>query len=292
MMNLTEELLKKCTFPEGPLACAVSGGADSMALLALASFTGQKVKAIHVHHGIRPESEKEADLVHDAAKRFDADFESKKVEVAQGPNLESRARLARYGVLPDGVLTGHTADDQAETILLALIRGSAWHGLSGMRPSASKPILSLRRSETVELCQELKIDFFTDPSNKDLAFRRNRIRHEALPLLNEIADRDLVPLLSRQADLLRSGADFITQQTKNIDPTDCETLLETHPALAREAIRNWIWETRNNDHPPDLATIERVLEVARLEALATEIGGGWRVARTNRILRIEPPEEN
>jgi tRNA(Ile)-lysidine synthase len=161
-----------------------------------------------------------------------------------------------------------------------------------MRPSASKPILSLRRSETVELCQELKIDFFTDPSNKDLAFRRNRIRHEALPLLNEIADRDLVPLLSRQADLLRSGADFITQQTKNIDPTDCETLLEIHPALAREAIRNWIWETRNNDHPPDLATIERVLEVARLEALATEIGGGWRVARTNRILRIEPPEEN
>ncbi|MEG3586887.1 MAG: tRNA lysidine(34) synthetase TilS [Actinomycetota bacterium] len=292
MTNLIEELLAKCTFPEGPVVCAVSGGADSMALLALASATKRNVKAIHVDHGIRAGSEKEADLVHDVAKRFNADFEARKVHVESGPNLESRARLARYSVLPEDVLTGHTADDQAETILLALIRGSAWHGLSGMRPSVRKPILNLRRSETEALCEALKIEFFNDPSNQDLKFRRNRIRNEALPLLNEIAERDLAPLLARQADVLRAGADYITQQTMDIDPTDCETLIKVHPVLAREAIRNWIWKERNGNHPPDLATIERVLNVARLEMTATDIGGGWRVARTNRILRIEPPEEN
>ena len=291
MTNLVEELLEKSTFPKGKLVCAVSGGADSMALLVLAAATESKVKAIHIDHGIRKGSDEEIDLVQETAERFKAEFESIKVQVKPGPNLESRARSARYGALPKGVLTGHTADDQAETILLALIRGSAWHGLSGMRPSTSKPILKLRRSETEALCHEFKIKFFNDPSNEELIFRRNRIRHEALPLLNEIAERDLVPLLNRQADLLRNGADFITEEAKNIDPTNCKELLDAHPVLARQAIRNWIWETRKNDHPPDLATIDRVLQVAKLESLATDIGGGWRIARTNRILRIEIPEE-
>lgn len=292
MTELIEELLARCTFPEGPVVCAVSGGADSMALLALASATNRKVTAIHVDHGIRAGSEKEADLVYEIAKRFNAGFETRKVHVERGPNLESRARLARFSVLPEDVLTGHTADDQAETILLALIRGSAWHGLSGMRPSVRKPILNLRRSETETLCEALKIEYFNDPSNEDLTYRRNRIRNEALPLLNEIAERDLAPLLARQADVLRAGADYIHQQTTEINPTDCEALIKIHPVLAREVIRNWIWKSRNNDHPPDLATIERVLNIARLEITATDIGGGWRVARTNRILRIEPPEEN
>ena len=90
----------------------------------------------------------------DVAKRFNADFESVKLQVEPGPNLEARARTARYKALPEDVLTGHTSDDQAETILLALIRGSAWHGLSGMRPSVRKPILNLRRSETEDFCKK------------------------------------------------------------------------------------------------------------------------------------------
>ena len=292
MTDFVNELLERCTFPSGPITCAVSGGADSMTLLALATFGDNQVKAIHVDHGIRPDSEKEADLVRITAERFNADFESVKLQVEPGPNLEARARTARYEALPEDVLTGHTSDDQAETILLALIRGSAWHGLSGMRPSVRKPLLNLRRSETEDFCKKMEIEYFTDPSNIDPSFRRNRIRHEALPLLNMIADRDLAPILSRQADLIRTGADYISEQAHGVDPTNCEALTSIHPAVAFEVIRNWIWNSRSDEHPPDLATIERVLDVARLESIATDIGGGWRVARTNRVLRLEPPKEN
>ncbi len=261
-----------------------------MALLVLAASAGLDVTAIHVDHGIREGSEKEAETVSVAAQRFGARFESRTVQVEAGPNLEERARQARYKILPANVLTGHTADDQAETILLALIRGSAWQGMSGITPSTNRPILQLRRSETVDLCSSLDIDTVADPSNMDPQFRRNRIRHELLPLLCEIADRDLVPILIRQAELFRSGGKLLTEEAQKIDPTDTRALEEAPQIISREAIRNWIWETRGDDHPPDLATIDRVLDVAFLKSLATDIGSGWRVSRTDRVLRIEKPE--
>ena len=291
MTNVIRELLDRCTFPEGPLECAVSGGADSMALLVLATQVSTEVKAIHVDHGIRENSQEEADFVFQNAQALGADFESLTINVQPGTNLEARARKARYSVLPKNVLTGHTADDQAETILLALMRGSAWHGLSGIRPSPQRPILKLRRTETEAVCQEFSIDFFRDPSNKNLLFRRNQIRHQVLPLLNSISDRDLVPILERQADILRSGADFLKVESEKVDPTKCDELLAVHSAVARESIRNWIWKNRDDDHPPDIATIDRVLAVASLEMRSTDIGSGWRVERTNRILRIVPPKE-
>jgi len=291
MTNVIRDLLDRCTFPEGPLECAVSGGADSMALLVLATQVSTEVKAIHVDHGIRENSQEEADFVFQNAQTLGADFESVTIKVQPGTNLEARARKARYSVLPKNVLTGHTADDQAETILLALMRGSAWHGLSGIRPSPQRPILKLRRTETEAVCQEFSIDFFRDPSNKNLLFRRNQIRHEVLPLLNSISDRDLVPILERQADILRSGADFLKVESEKVDPTKCDELLAVHSAVARESIRNWIWKNRDDDHPPDIATIDRVLAVASLEMRSTDIGSGWRVERTNRILRIVPPKE-
>jgi len=291
MTIVISDLLNRCTFPEGPLECAVSGGADSMALLVLATQVSSEVKAIHVDHGIRKNSGDEADFVSQTAQLLGATFESLTIEVQPGPNLEARARKARYLVLPENVLTGHTADDQAETILLALIRGSAWHGLSGIRPSLQRPILKLRRFETEAVCQEFNINYFKDPSNEDLLFRRNQIRHQILPLLNSISDRDLVPILERQADILRSGADFLKAESEKVNPTNCDELLAAHTAVARESIRNWIWENRDDDHPPDIATIDRVLAVASLEMRSTDIGSGWRVERTNRVLRIVTPKE-
>ena len=288
--SIIQPLLERCSFPDGPVNCAVSGGADSMALLALASSAGLEVTAIHVDHGIRPDSSEEADTVAAAAERFGAQFESRSVSVDAGPNLEERARQARYSVLPEKVLTGHTADDQAETILLALLRGSAWQGMAGIKPTTSRPILQLRRSETEDLCSSLGITTVSDPSNNDPQFRRNRIRHELLPLLCDIADRDLVPVLVRQSELFRDGSEFISEEAKQINPTDTKALENAPRIIAREAIRNWIWETRGDDHPPDLATINRVLDVAFLESLATDIGKGWRVARTDRVLRIEKPD--
>ena len=119
--------------------------------------------------------------------------------VAPGPNLEARLRAARFSVLPDGVATGHTMDDQAETVLLNLLRGAGSDGLAAMAPGTRHPLLELRRCETHALCAGLGLDPVRDPSNDDPAFMRNRVRHELLPLCAELAGRDPIPLLARQA---------------------------------------------------------------------------------------------
>lgn len=287
--ELAAALLERCTF-EGPaVSCAVSGGADSLALLILSCAAGLDVTALHVDHGLRPGSAREADVVARVAERLGARFVPLTVDVEPGPNLEARARAARYDALPAGVLTGHTADDQAETILLALLRGSAWRGLGGMVPSPQRPLLGLRRRDTEALCDAYAIAVVNDPSNRDPTHRRNRVRHELLPLMNDIADRDVVPILARTSQLLRSGAGVIEGAAAPLDPTDGRALTAAPEIVAREAVRRWLWRERGDDHPPDLATVDRVLQVARHEALAAEVGGGWRVARTGGILRLEPP---
>ncbi|MCB1016512.1 MAG: 7-cyano-7-deazaguanine synthase, partial [Acidimicrobiales bacterium] len=95
------------------MTCAVSGGPDSLALLALAVAAGLEVTAVHVDHGLRPGSGREAEVVEAAAERFGARFSARRVTVVEGPNLEARARAARYAALPPDACTGHTADDQA-----------------------------------------------------------------------------------------------------------------------------------------------------------------------------------
>src|SRR5688500_8221660 len=193
-----DALLTRCDFPPSGSAvtCSVSGGSDSLALLALASAAGRRVLAVHVDHGLREGSEGEAAVVAAAAERFAADFRAERVTVDPGPNLEARARAARYAVLPPDVLTGHTADDQAETVLLNLLRGAGLDGLAGMRRERH-PLLDLRRHETEAVCRAEGIQFFTDPTNADPVHRRNRVRAELVPLLNDIAERDAVPILAR-----------------------------------------------------------------------------------------------
>ena len=283
-------LLARCAFAdESTLRCAVSGGPDSVALLVLAQATGAAVHAVHVDHGIRPDSGDDAAVVAAAAERFGATWESIAVDVAPGPNLEARARSARYGVLPDDATTGHTADDQAETILLALLRGSAWDGLAGMAPSPRRPLLALRRRETRELCDLLGIDVVEDPSNVDPMHRRNRVRHELLPLLDDIGERDVVDVLVRQAELFRQGGAIIDDAAAVLEPGDARALAAAPEVLARSAVRRWIWDATGWDHPPDLATVDRVLAVARVEAEATDVGKGWRVRRSAQRLHLEPP---
>ena len=280
-------LLARCTFPPPgtEVTCAVSGGADSLALLVLATAAGCNTTAVHVDHGLRPGSAAEADVVAAAAAKLGAGFRAEKVDVAHGPNLEARARAARYAVLPPDVLTGHTADDQAETVLLNLLRGAALDGLAGMRPNHRHPLLDLRRTETEALCAAEGLSPITDPTNVDPVHRRNRVRHELVPVLNEIAERDVVPILARQASLLRDEADALDVLASALDPTDAVALAAAPAALARRAVRTWLTEV----HPPDAATVERVLRVARNEAKATDVGGGRRVARTKNVLRLVGP---
>jgi tRNA(Ile)-lysidine synthase len=255
--------------------CAVSGGADSLALLVLAAEAGCVVTAIHVDHGLRDHSALEADVVAGAAKRFGADFETRVVDIAPGPNLEARARAARYAALPADVLTGHTADDQAETILLNLLRGAGLDGLAGMGADRH-PLLRLRRAETRALCAALDLTIVDDPMNDDSAYRRVRVRHELLPLLDAIAERDVAGLLARQADLLRDDADLLDELAAALDPSDAAALAAAPPALARRAVRRWL----TDQHPPDAAAVERVLAVARKDAVACDVGCGREVRRS------------
>jgi tRNA(Ile)-lysidine synthase len=247
----------------------------------LAVSAGCPTTAIHVDHGLRPGSAAEADVVAAVARQFGAAFQAVSAPVAPGPNLEARARAARYGSLPPGVLTGHTADDQAETVLVNLLRGSGRDGLAGMR-EAGHPLLGLRRTETHALCDTLGLDPVDDPTNASPIHRRNRIRHELLPLLDDIAERDVAAMLTRQADLLRDEADLLDELAAALDPTDARALVAAPVALARRAVRRWL----TDGYPPAAAAVERVLAVARGDVVACEIDGGRRVSRSGMRLTL------
>lgn len=307
--------LARCDFPPPgtPVTLAVSGGPDSLALLALARAAGLDAVAIHVDHGLRPGSAAEADLVEASAGRLGAGFESRSVLVEPGPDLEARARRARYAVLPEGVMTGHTMDDQAETVLINLLRGAGLDGLAGMRrrhPAPSRPdpswpdpsrpdpsrpdrvrrpLLGLRRAETPEVCRAAGLEPFHDPSNDDPAFLRNRIRAEVIPLLCEVARRDVVPVLARQADLIGEDVSLLDLLASEVDPTDARSLRKAPLALARRAVRGWLraGDQQGETHPPSAAEVSRVLRVAEGAVTACEVAGGRRVARTAGRLRID-----
>jgi tRNA(Ile)-lysidine synthase len=253
-----------------------------MALLILATAAGCNVTAVHVDHGLREGSAAEADVVAAAALRFGAAFRSERIHVAPGPNVEARARAARYAVLGLDALTGHTADDQAETMLLNLLRGGALNGLAGMR-ARRHPLLGIRRSETHELCHVHDLQVVDDPSNRLPIHLRNRVRAELLPLMVDLAQRDLVPLLTRQAEIWRADVDLLDELASGLDPTDAKALAAAPVALARRAVRNWL----TGEHPPDLATIERVLAVARGEAEGCETNDGRRIRRSHQRLSLD-----
>jgi tRNA(Ile)-lysidine synthase len=280
---LVSGLLERCTFPPAgtPVACAVSGGADSLALLVLASTAGCDVTAMHVDHGLRPGSAEESDVVEAAARRFGARFRRTRASVSAGPNLEARARAARYAVLPAGVLTGHTADDQAETVLINLLRGAGLDGLAAMSPDRH-PLLGLRRWETRELCRQVGLEPVHDPTNDDPAHLRNRVRHELLPLLDALAGRDVGAVLARQAGLLGEDAALLDELAAALDPTDARQVAAAPAPLARRALRRWLADP----YPPDAAALDRVLAVARGDAVACQLPGGRRVARSAGRLRV------
>ena len=291
-----EPYLRRCNFPPRGTAvtCAVSGGADSLALLVLAGAAGLAATAVYVDHGIRPTSGDDGAVVAAAAAALGAGFRCETVTVAPGPNLEARARSARYGVLPPGTLVGHTADDRAETVLLNLLRGSGPAGVAAMAPEHRRPLLGLRRADTAEVCRLAGLVPVLDESNLDPAIRRNRVRHELIPLLEEIFERDVAPLLCRHADLAREATEALDAAVADLDPRDGAALAAAPRALARWALRGWITKARGptaggEQHPPDLAAVDRALAVALGEARAAEVGGGWRVRRSARRLHLEPP---
>lgn len=285
---LLDEWLESSTFPPpgAALRCGVSGGADSLALLSLGVASGCEVTAVHVDHGQRPTGQREARLVEERCREIGAEFEAASVHVPAGSNLEARMRAARYGVLGSDAATGHTADDQAETVLINLLRGSGLVGLGAMQPGPRRPILGLRRSDTESICATLGWEPFEDPSNRSPRFQRNRVRHELLPLLDDIGGRDVVPLLVRSAAHARDAAAALENRAELLDPTDARALAEAPAAIAGVAVQRWIRAETGDEHPIDSAAVERILRVASGEHVAAEVVGGWRVSRSLQRLSL------
>jgi tRNA(Ile)-lysidine synthase len=275
--------------------------------MVLATLAGCRVSAFHVDHGLREGSAREADIVAAAALRLGAGFGALRVHVAEGANLEARARAARFSVLPADVATGHTMDDQAETVLCNLLRGSGAAGLAGMRPGPRHPLLELRRSETRTVCGEAGLRWVEDPSNDDRRHLRNRVRHELLPMCADLAGRDPVPLLARLASLTAADTELLDALSAEAvpDPTVAADVARAPEPLASRAIRRWIRSlgatpesgapravdgiVGSDRQPPPLADVRRVLSVAAGDAVGTELTGGWRVRRSKGRLRATPP---
>jgi tRNA(Ile)-lysidine synthase len=281
-----DALLECCTFPSrsSELCCAVSGGADSLALLVLAVAAGCRVAVVHVDHGLRKDSSSEAQLVADVAKKYGASFRAERVDVPAGPNLEARAREARRAVLPASFATGHTMDDQAETVLVNLLRGAGRDGLSAMRVGYEHPLLGIRRSDTRAVCRSEGLVPFEDPANSDRRFVRNRVRHELLPLCCEISGRDVVPILARQAAVMCGESDLLEELSEELDPSDAKALAGAAKPLAMRATRRWL---RKGGYSPDLQAVERVLEVASGKVRATDVAPRTRVRRSRGVMHAD-----
>ena len=190
-------------FKPGPVVVAVSGGADSTALLLiladLAEELGLVIHVAHFDHRTRPkESAEDADFVAKLANRVGAPIRVGRA--AKPTKTEDAARTARYEFLrraaseigAAAIATGHTRDDQAETVLLHLTRGSGLAGLAGMRPlreGLARPLLAIGRKDTLAVCRAARIRPRTDPTNRSLKFARNRVRLEVLPQLAKINPR-------------------------------------------------------------------------------------------------------
>lgn len=312
----------------------VSGGADSTALLlALAELqhTGRLSLGIivaHLDHGLRKQSKADAEWVARLAEQLN--FESKRAranvrKLASGTadNLEQAARQARYKFLQKSadqtgatlVLTAHTMDDQAETFLLRLMRGSGAEGLSGIeaiRPLSPgskvrliRPLLSwARRPDTEGYCKQRQVDFRSDQMNEDELFARVKVRKQLLPLMATFNKR-IVETLGRTANLLREDtvvlsssatqllAEASRHQSENRKangppPLNVRILASAPAAVRRHALRDWITQGRG-----DLRRIEFVHIVAIEQLLVGTQGGrvvelpnGGRVTRTRGWLKF------
>lgn len=235
------------------VAVALSGGADSLALAAAAVARAWSVTALIVDHGLQQDSAQVAARARSQALALgcsDAVVLSVTVDGVGG--LEAAARSARYAALEqarDGrpVLLAHTLDDQAETVLLGLGRGSGARSIAGMRPwddPWGRPFLDRRRTETRSYCDELAITAWEDPHNVDSRFVRVRLRHEVLPLLEEVLGGGVAEALARTALSLQDDGDALDAQARAAFPgaqgLAISDLRGLTPAVRRRVIRLWI----------------------------------------------------
>src|SRR5262245_48793684 len=202
---------------------AVSGGSDSVALLhvlhELRPTFNLSLHVLHVDHGLRAASTRDAEFVQGLGARLGVPVDVTRVTVGAG-SVEAAAREARYAALEawadrlgaDRIATGHTVDDQAETVLMRLLDGAGVRGLAGIPPRRGRvirPLIETRRSTLRDALVAAGLDWVEDETNRDPKFLRNRIRHELLPLLAASYATDVVPSLARVARRARETVDAL-----------------------------------------------------------------------------------
>ncbi|GEK81130.1 tRNA lysidine(34) synthetase TilS [Agrococcus baldri] len=251
--------------PEGSLLLvALSGGPDSLALAAATAFeaerAGQRAGAVIVDHGLQPGSAEIAERAAEQARELGLDpVRVIPVQVSVDGSPEAAARQARYAALLQArkelgavaVLLGHTLDDQAETVLIGLARGSGAESLWGMHQRIGflrRPLLQVRRATTHQACADAGIEPWRDPHNDDDRFLRVRVRHQVLPMLDEVLGGGVALALTRTADALREDAEALAHfaQEQILDlvehaegglSLDAGALAANPPALRQRIIR-------------------------------------------------------
>ncbi len=313
------------------LLLAVSGGADSVALLlamhALKRSMGLRITAAHLDHRLRgADGRADAAFVAGLAKRLRVPCVTGGADVRGAArrkhiSLEMAAREARYRFLErtarakgaTAIVTAHTADDQAETVLLRLARGSGVTGLSGMRPTTVvpetrtgmppsgivllRPLLDVSRAEIEAFLKREGEPWREDMSNASTAFLRNRVRHEVLPLLEERLNPAVRRTLCRTAELF-AEEDAWLDELAAAALDECrdeegrlkgEAVSHLRPALARRVVRRWLVGQGVSADRVDFASVERVRALACQTAGSREaaLQGPWRVVRRYGRLSVE-----
>ena len=296
---------------------AVSGGADSVALLdllrSLASEWRLTLHAVHVHHGLRSQADADADFVRGVCAQIGVPFHIEHISVRREPpweGLEAEARRARYGAFREvarrigaqRIATAHTADDQAETVLMRLLEGAGPRGLAGIAPMRGiliRPLLAARRADVEAHLRARGLGWVEDASNRDTRFLRNRIRHEVLPFLAQAIEPSIVDHLARSAALVRGMVDDLERaagrELRHLGRRDAEgwvLKVADLAALTRElAVETVRQAARDMGHPGAFRghtqkALRRLLAPGPVRgALRT---GGLTVERSGRWLRVGP----
>ncbi|HEV2687917.1 MAG TPA: tRNA lysidine(34) synthetase TilS [Bryobacteraceae bacterium] len=294
MLNrITQFVAKHHMFPTGTrVGVAVSGGADSVFLLhalrELAPRWEIRLSVVHIEHGIRgAASLADAEFVRQLADSFQLPFHIHHANVpAIDDNEEQAARQVRLdfyaellaSVKLDRIATGHTRNDQAETVFYRILRGSGLAGLAGILPvtreGVVRPLLEIDRSEIEAWLRDRNIGWREDATNQDRSYARNRLRHEVLPALRENFNPRLDEALSNMAALAQDEERYWQSELTRLQPSAAghqPLILETShiaaapPAVARRLIRRAIEHAKGDLRQIDFAHVERVLEMARSE---------------------------
>jgi tRNA(Ile)-lysidine synthase len=291
--------------PTGNLVVALSGGADSATLAYLIHRLGRDVRAVHINHGL-PASDRLEEAARAVAGVAGIALDVVVVEVPAGASIEGQARSARYaalfGELQSGetLLTAHTLDDQAETVLMSLLRGAGPTGLAGIPPrvgSVARPMLAVSRSDTRELAGLAGLPFHDDPSNLHRGLRRNALRLEVIPDLAARFNPRLVESLARTAALVGSDDSYFQNQAALIPVLETGksvsialgALFAVPRPVADRALRRCLSQMR----PPHSGTSDEMGEVwsvARRDRRSVVLGGGLEVAHEGPLLVFRPVE--